>query len=82
MTGELKKDLEEGIRSFVFEEPNKARREMRVEIKRILQEHDIEYDDIVIAQAGSFGISVDILFTDGRRFECKLSNEPVEFSEV
>ena len=81
MTEELKKDLEEGMRKFVFEEPNRARRGMRVEIRRILREYNILDAVITIAQAGGCDISAYISF-GGKRFECKLLAKPVEFSEL
>ena len=82
MTEELKRDVEEGMRKFVFVEPNKARWRMRDELKQILQNHNIQDAEIIISQAGGYDIDVDILFADGRRITCKLLHEPVEFSEI
>lgn len=82
MFEELKRDLEGSVRTFALVEPNKARWQMRDALEGILQKHSILDAEIIIAQAGGWKISVDILFADGKRYECKLVTESAKFSEL
>lgn len=76
MNIELKKDLEDIVQKFAFEEPNKVRREMRAELRKVLVNfsYTLDNSEIIIAQAGGSEINVDIKFPDGR-WEWKVGME-------